>query len=74
MLEHTTLDDFMRGLYLDQESSVKAKAKPSILGAVMTGVGLDELTEETSGLKSLKFEDTEADMKANDDQLRQKAL
>ncbi len=75
MLEHTTLDDFMRGLYLDKSDTfAKAKQPTNVLGAVMTGEGLDELDEELDGRKGLVFEDREADDRQSDDMLRQKAL
>lgn len=55
MLEHTTLDDFMRGLYQSggssaaQPSTTKkrdAVGGTSVLGALMTGRGLEEMTEK----------------------------
>jgi hypothetical protein len=55
MLEHTTLDDFMRGLYSSGKPEPAAKSAPSssarksqanVLGALMSGRGLEEITEK----------------------------
>ena len=45
-----------------------------MLGAVMTGVGFDELADNFGNTKELKFEDRDANLKESDDILRQKAL
>jgi len=52
MLEHTTLDDFMRGLYTSGTTQATgagrrkdAPGSSNILGALMSGRGLEELTE-----------------------------
>ena len=54
MLEHTTMDDFMRGLYvtgIEKSSAVKSssatESTKQVMAALMTGKGLDQLTEES---------------------------
>jgi len=44
MLEHTTLDDFMKGLYSKNRgltTSVLEEKSKNVMGALMTGMGLD---------------------------------
>ena len=73
MLQHTTLDDFMRGLYTTAktgESYHEEKAK-NVMGALLTGKGLDNLNaEKDTGLKFGQEEEIEI----QGDLLRQKAL
>lgn len=56
MLEHTTLDDFMRGLYQSGADTqargaaggAKRDTGANVMGALMTGRGLEEMTEQRS--------------------------
>ncbi len=46
MLEHTTMDDFMRGLYTNQaETETKADKGLNVMSAIMTGRGLDDMNK-----------------------------
>ena len=73
MLEHTTMDDFMRGLYLTQDKEMADTQKPNVMAALMTGAGLEEMNEKFNR-PDLQFEDREAVEEAQSDALRQKAL
>jgi hypothetical protein len=46
MLEHTTMDDFMRGLYASHtETEAKQDKGANVMSALMTGKGLDEMNK-----------------------------
>ena len=52
MLEHTSMEDFMRGLYVtgiekgrQVKSSSAEESTKKVMSALMTGKGLDELTK-----------------------------
>jgi len=49
MLEHTTLDDFMKGLYSSAEKTTttyKEDKNQNVMSALMTGRGLDEMNQK----------------------------
>lgn len=73
MLEHTTMDDFMRGLYTNQtETETKADKNLNVMSAIMTGRGLDEVNKnQTAAQLNFGQEDQE---EIQSDQLRMKAL
>ena len=76
MLEHTTLDDFMRGLYTGKETStvsVIQEKNANVLKALMTGRGLEEMNKALDVKATLKF-GHEDDTKSHNDLLKQKAL
>lgn len=74
MLEHTTLDDFMRGLYTKERSegySHLEEKEKNVMGALLTGQGLDfdrQRDQVVFGDEEQQQEDANADL------LRQKAL
>lgn len=54
MLEHTSMDDFMRGLYttgIEKSSAIKSStaddSTKNVMAALLTGVGLDSKEEKT---------------------------
>ena len=76
MLEHTTLDDFMRGLYTGKETStvsVIQEKNANVMKALMTGRGLEEMNKALDVKATLKF-GHEDDTKSHNDLLKQKAL
>lgn len=49
MLEHTTMDDFMRGLYTSQaDTDTKNDKGANVMSALMTGKGLDEMNKKAA--------------------------
>ena len=49
MLEHTTMDDFMRGLYSSQtDTDNKPDKSTQVMSALMTGKGLEEMNKKQS--------------------------
>ena len=47
MLEHTTMDDFMRGLYSSQgDADKKPDKNADVLSALMSGKGLDDMNKK----------------------------
>ncbi len=73
MLEHTTMDDFMRGLYTSQtETDKKQDKNADVMSALMSGKGLDEMNQKQAR-PELNFGEEEKS-EAQADQLRQKAL
>ena len=66
MLEHTSMDDFMRGLYvtgIEKGSAIKSssatESTKQVMSALMTGKGLEELTKEDEQDIQLKFDGEE---------------
>ena len=68
MLEHTTLDDFMKGLYqsgADAKDAAKKKQKTSLLGQLMSG-NIDEFEEDEGKAQAPLFAQDESDATEGD--------
>ena len=81
MLEHTSMDDFMRGLYvtgIEKSRTLKSSSAgdqtKQVMAALMTGQGLDKLTEEQEE-HELNFGDEKQEQQRTDeDFLRMQAM
>ena len=58
MLEHTSMDDFMRGLYttgIEKSSTIKSSSATdetkSVMQALLTGVGLDSHDDDRKNVQ-----------------------
>lgn len=82
MLEHTSMEDFMRGLYvtgIEKGRAIKSSSAgdqtKQVMAALMTGQGLDQIidAEETHELK-FDQEQEAAKEKTDEDFLRMQAM